>query len=76
MKESANGKINEVSNSQPLCTACHGDRCSNEHGSWEYVKIIDAESSFNYHIQSVIDTPLDQTHTFIETIAHPNIERD
>jgi hypothetical protein len=70
----ANGGTNKANNLQPLCKACHGDKCSNEHESGEYIKIIDSESSFNNHIQSVMDSPLAQTHAFIENIEISKIE--
>jgi hypothetical protein len=70
----ANGGDNKASNLQPLCKACHGDKCSNEHETGEYIKIIDSESSFNNHIQSVMDSPLAQTHAFIETIKNLKVE--
>jgi hypothetical protein len=72
----ANGGDNKASNLQPLCKACHGDKCSNEHETGEYIKIIDSESSFNNHIQSVMDSQLAQTHAFIETIETPKIGAD
>jgi hypothetical protein len=65
----ANGGTNKADNLQPLCKPCHGDKCSDEHESGEYIKIIDSESSFNNHIQTVMDTPLAQTHAFIESIV-------
>ncbi len=46
----SNGGTNKASNLQPLCKACHGDKCTYEHESGEYIKIIDSESSFNNHI--------------------------
>ena len=64
----ANGGTNKASNLQPLCKACHKDKCMNEHENGEYIKIIDSESSFNNHIQSVMSSPLAETHAFIETI--------
>jgi 5-methylcytosine-specific restriction enzyme A len=65
----ANGGKEEKSNLQPLCKACHRDKCSNEHENGDYIRIIDSESSFNNHIQSVMDSPLSQTHAFIEPIV-------
>ena len=44
----ANGGTNKASNLHPLCKACHGDKCSNEHEG--YIKIIDSDSSFDNHI--------------------------
>ena len=70
----ANGGTNKADNLQPLCKPCHGDKCSDEHESGEYIKIIDSESSFNNHIQTVIDSQLAQTHAFIETIENPKSE--
>ena len=64
----ANGGTNKASNLQPLCKACHKDKCMNEHENGEYIKIIDSESSFNNHTQSVMGSPLAETHAFIETI--------
>ncbi len=69
----ANGGDNKASNLQPLCKACHGDKCSNEHETGEYIKIIDSKSSFNIHIQSVMDS-LAQTHAFIEIIKNLKVE--
>ena len=57
-----------------LCKACHWDICSNEQENGQYIEIIVGESSFNNHIQTKMDTPLAQTHGFIDTIANPKIE--
>ena len=70
----ANGGTNKASNLQPLCNSCHADKCSNEHENGEYIKLIDSESTFNNHIQKVMDSPLAQTHAFIENIVKENIE--
>ena len=70
----ANGGTNKADNLQPLCKACHGEKCSDKHESGEYIKIIDSESSFNNHVQSVIDSPLAQTHAFIEKIIKDVVE--
>ena len=65
----ANGGNEEPSNLQPLCKACHRDKCSNEHENGDYIRIIDSESSFNNHVQSVMDSQLAQTHAFIEPMV-------
>ena len=70
----ANGGTNKADNLQPLCKACRGEKCNGEHESGEYIKIIDSESSFNNHVQSVIDSPLVQTHAFIEKIIKDVVE--
>ena len=71
----ANGGKEEESNLQPLCKACHRDKCSNEHENGDYIKIIDSESTFNNHIQTVMDSTLAQTHAFIEPIVK-NVEEE
>jgi len=65
----ANEDKEELSNLQPLCKACHHDKCSNEHENRDYIKIIDSESSFINHIQCVMESTLAQTHAFIESIV-------
>ena len=65
----ANGGTNKASNLQALCKSCHKDKCTNEHENGEYIKIIDSESTFNKHVQTIIDSPLAQTNAFIESIV-------
>ena len=65
----ANGGTNKASNLQALCKSCHKDKCTNEHENGEYIKIIDSESTFNKHVQSIIDSPLAQTNAFIECLV-------
>ena len=55
-----------MSNLQVLCKACHLIKTSNEHESGQYIKISDTESTFNSQVQDVFDSPLSQTHAFVE----------
>ena len=65
----ANGGTNKANNLQPLCKACHKDKCMNEHENGEYIKVVDSESTFNNNIRAIIDSNLAQSHAFIETIV-------
>ena len=62
----ASGGTNEKSNLQVLCKACHLIKTANEHESGQYIKISDTESSFNTQVQDILDSPLSQTHAFVE----------
>jgi hypothetical protein len=62
----ASGGINEKSNLQVLCKACHLIKTSNEHETGHYIKVSDTESTFNSQVQDVFDSPLSQTHAFVE----------
>ena len=62
----ASGGTNEKSNLQVLCKACHLIKTSNEHESGQYIKVSDTESTFNSQVQNVFDSPLSQTHAFVE----------
>ena len=62
----ASGGTNEKSNLQVLCKACHLIKTSNEHESGQYIKVSDTESTFNSQVQDVFDSPLSQTHAFVE----------
>jgi 5-methylcytosine-specific restriction protein A len=52
----SNGGTNEMKNLQPLCKACHLVKTSDEHEQGKYIKINDTESTFNEHVQEVMDS--------------------
>ena len=60
------GGTNEKSNLQVLCKACHLIKTPNEHETGQYIKINDTESTCNKQVQKVFDSPLSQTHAFVE----------
>ncbi len=62
----ASGGTNEKSNLQVLCKACHLIETSNEHETGQYINVSDTESTFNTQVQNVFDSPLSQTHAFVE----------
>ena len=72
----AGGGTNEKSNLQVLCKACHLIKTANEHESGQYIKISDTESSFNTQVQDVFDSPLSQTHAFVEKAYFDELQPD
>jgi hypothetical protein len=64
----SNGGTNEKSNLQPLCKSCHMVKTSlaGEHESGKYIRINDAESSYNTQVQEIMNSPLSQSHAFVE----------
>ena len=72
----SNGGTNEMKNLQPLCKACHLVKTSDEHEQGKYIKINDTESTFNEHVQEVMDSPLAQTHAFVEKAYFKQLEGD
>ena len=70
------GGTNERSNLQVLCKACHLNKTSNEHESGKYIKINDTESTFNTQVQQVFDSPLCQTHAFVEKAYYEELQQD
>jgi 5-methylcytosine-specific restriction endonuclease McrA len=71
----SNGGTNETNNLQPLCKACHLVKTSNEHEQGQYIKINDYESSFNEHVQEVMNSPLAQSHAFVEKAYFKHVEQ-
>jgi hypothetical protein len=76
IKSLASGGTNEKSNLQVLCKACHLIKTSNEHESGQYIKVSDTESTFNTQVQDVFDSPLSQTHAFVEKAYFKEIQQD
>ena len=70
------GGTNEKDNLQVLCKACHLIKTSCEHEAGRYIKITDTESSFNQQVQDVFNSPLSQTHAFVEKAYYKNIQED
>ncbi len=70
------GGTNEKPNLQVLCKACHLIKTSNEHETGRYIKINDTESTFNKQVQDVFDSPLSQTHTFVEKVYYKELQQD
>ena len=62
------GGTNEIRNLQVLCKACHLIKTANEHETGQYIKISDTESTFNSQVQEIINSPLSQTHAFVEKV--------
>jgi len=71
-----NGGTNEKSNLQPLCKSCHMVKTSNEHETGQYIKINDTESTYNTQVQEIMDSPLSQTHAFVEKAYFKELEAD
>ena len=71
-----NGGTNEKSNLQPLCKSCHMIKTSGEHESGKYIKINDSESSYNTQVQEIMNSPLSQTHAFVEKAYFKELEED
>jgi 5-methylcytosine-specific restriction endonuclease McrA len=72
----SNGGTNETNNLQPLCKACHLVKTSNEHEQGQYIKIKDTESTFNQNVQEIMDSPLTQTHAFVEKVYSKQVAED
>jgi len=70
------GGTNEKENLQVLCKACHLIKTSNEHETGQYIKVNDTESTFNKQVQEVFDSPLSQTHAFVEKAYFKELEED
>jgi len=70
------GGTNEKHNLQVLCKACHSIKTSNEHETGQYIKINDTESTFNKQVQDVFDSPLSQTHAFVEKVYYKELQQD
>ena len=70
------GGTNEKHNLQVLCKACHLIKTSNEHETGQYIKVNDTESTFNKQVQEVFDSPLSQTHAFVEKAYFKELEED
>jgi 5-methylcytosine-specific restriction protein A len=72
----SNGGTNEKSNLQPLCKACHMIKTSSEHETGQYIKINDTDSTFNTQVQEIMNSPLSQTHAFVEKAYFKELEKD
>ena len=72
----SNGGTNEKSNLQPLCKACHMVKTSSEHETGQYIKINDTDSTFNTQVQEIMNSPLSQTHAFVEKAYFKELEKD
>jgi len=70
------GGTNEKSNLQVLCKACHLIKTANEHETGQYIKISDTDSTFNSQVQEVMNSPLSQTHAFVEKAYFKEIQED
>jgi hypothetical protein len=49
---------------------------SNEHETGQYIKVSDTESTFNTQVQDVFDSPLSQTHAFVEKAYFKELQED
>ncbi len=71
----SNGGTNEKSNLQPLCKACRMVKTSSEHETGQYIKINDTESTFNTQAHEIMNSPLSQTHAFVEKAYFKELEK-
>ncbi len=69
-------ETNEKSNLQVLCKACHLIKTSNEPETGQYIKISDTESTFNSQVHEIMNSPLSQTHAFVEKVYYDELESD
>ena len=70
------GGTNEMSNLQVLCKACHLIKTANEHETGQHIKISDTESTFNSQVQEIMNSPLNQTHAFVEKAYFKELQED
>ncbi len=54
------------SNLQPLCKSCHTVKTYSEHDPGQFIRINDTESTYSTQVQEIMDSPLSQTHAFVE----------
>ncbi len=51
-------------------------KTANEHETGQYIKISDTESTFNSQVQEIMNSPLSQTHAFVEKAYFKELQED
>ncbi len=51
------------------------NKCANENEQGKYIIVSDTKSSFNSHLQEVMDSPLAETHAFVEKIYYKEVDK-